>query len=487
MRALTAGRLVGARRLGGGSRYWFTGLGLQSWAAVVVVALTAVLALRAVVAAPPAGASVAPGPASLAAQEHTGTFKDGGVLRYGAAPFLGSPTAGALATPVVAMASTPDGRGYWLVSADGEVWSYGDARYFGGTGQAHLAAPIVTMEATVDGQGYWLAAANGDIFAFGDATFYGPITPLAPPAPIVGLARTPDGHGYWMVSSHGDVYSFGDARFYGSLGATNLHNLPVVAMAASADGAGYWLVQGGGEVVAYGDAPHLGGMRGHPPVVGIAVTADGQGYWLACGNGEVDAFGDAAYLGANDRAVPRPPIAGIVADPASPGYWLLDAEAFHVKLDHPGAGPWARIVRVAASQLGPSPDGGHYCNPYGPCEEWCALFATWVWEKAGVEVPRFAFAGDVYSWAARHTRVISARSRPLPGDIVLYGTGPDNVWTSPHVGVVAQVWPDGEIDTVEGDAGPGPGAWTSVLVNGPYLPAQSYFANGMPIYGYAVP
>jgi hypothetical protein len=110
-----------------------------------------------------------------------------------------------------------------------------------------------------------------------------------------------------------------------------------------------------------------------------------------------------------------------------------------------------------------------------------------VWEKAGIGIPRYGFAGDVYRWAARHTRVMSARDRPAAGDFVLYGTGPQNVWTSPHMGVVAQVWPDGEIDTVEGDAGPGPGGWTSVLVNGPFLPSQSYFANGLPIYAFAVP
>ncbi len=430
--------------------------------------------------------------AAWAAEEHAGTFKDGGVLAHGAARFLGSPVDLALAAPLVAMAATADGAGYWLAGADGGVLTYGDARYFGGTAGRRLEAPIVAIAPTVDGRGYWLAGADGSVYAFGDAVFYGPGRRPAWPEPVVGLARTPDGRGYWMVSSHGAVYSFGDARYYGSLGATNLHNLPVVAIAASPDGAGYWLVQGGGEVVPYGDAPRLGGMRGHPPVSGIAVTADGHGYWLVCGNGEVDAFGDAARLGGNNRAVPRPPIAAIVADPASPGYWLLDAEAFRVRLGHPGpagAHPGAgdRIVRLAVSQVGPSPDGGNYCNPYGPCEQWCALFATWVWEKAGIGVPRYAFVGNVYRWAARHTRVLSARDRPAPGDLVLYGTGPQNVWTSPHMGVVAQVWPDGEIDTVEGDAGPGPGGWTSVLVNGPYLPAQSYFANGLPIYAFAVP
>jgi hypothetical protein len=423
----------------------------------------------------------------LAAEEHSGTFKDGGVITHGAARFFGSPTNMSLAAPIVAMAATPDGEGYWLAGADGGVLTYGDARYFGGTGTLRLRAPIVAITPTTDGEGYWLVSAGGSVFAFGDAIFYGPSRPTSPPEPIVGFARTRDGRGYWMVSSHGAVYSFGDARYFGSLGATDLHNIPVVALAPSADGGGYWLVQGGGEVVAYGDAPRLGGMRGHPPVDGVAVTPDGHGYWLVCGNGEVDAFGDAPYRGGNNRSVPRPPIAAIVADPAAPGYWLLDAEAFRVSLDHPSPDRPSRIVSVAAGQVGPSPDGGNYCNPYGPCEQWCALFATWVWEKAGIRVPRYAFAGDVYRWAARHTRVIAARAKPAPGDLVLYGTGPQNLWTSPHLGVVAQVWPDGEIDTVEGDAGPSPGGWSSVLVNGPFLPSQSYFANGVPIYAFAVP
>jgi hypothetical protein len=102
-------------------------------------------------------------------------------------------------------------------------------------------------------------------------------------------------------------------------------------------------------------------------------------------------------------------------------------------------------------------------------------------------VPRYPFVGDVYYWAAEHTRVLLPRDLPAPGDLVLYGTGPQNASTSPHIGVVAQVWPDGEIDTIEGDAGPAPGGWASVLMNGPYLPSQSYFANGMPVYGFAVP
>jgi hypothetical protein len=409
------------------------------------------------------------------------------VLAYGGAEFFGAPTGERLAAPIVGMAATPDGRGYWLVGADGGVLTFGDAGYFGSVATQDLPSPIIDVASTSDGRGYWLVSASGGVYTFGDARYYGSPATSGVPDPVVGFARTPDGKGYWLVTSHGAVYAYGDAVYHGSLGATDLHNIPVVAIAASSDGRGYWLVQGGGEVIAYGDAPRLGGMRGHPPVSGIAVTVDGRGYWLVCGNGEVDAFGDAAYLGGNNKADPRPPIAAIVADPTGGGYWLLDAEAFPVSLAHPAPGRGQRIVSLAASQLGPSRDGGNYCNPYGPCEQWCALFATWVWERAGVPIPRYAFVGDVYHWARRHTHVLLARTKPAPGDLVLYGTGPQSGATSPHVGIVAQVWPDGEIDTVEGDAGPGPGDWTSVLVNGPYLPSQSYFANGMPVYGFAVP
>ena len=114
------------------------------------------------------------------------------------------------------------------------------------------------------------------------------------------------------------------------------------------------------------------------------------------------------------------------------------------------------------------------------------MFATWAWEKAGIRIP-VRLCGQCLRVGGRHTSVIPVTAKPAAGDLVLYGTGPQTVATSPHMGVVAQVWPDGAIDTIEGDSGPGPDNWTSVLINGPYLPAQSFFANGVPIYAYAVP
>jgi hypothetical protein len=70
---------------------------------------------------------------------------------------------------------------------------------------------------------------------------------------------------------------------------------------------------------------------------------------------------------------------------------------------------------------------------------------------------------------------------------VLYGTGPQSVATSVHVGIVAQVWPDGAIATVEGDAGPGPFGQHNVILNGPFPPSRSNEYNGFPIYAFALP
>ena len=59
------------------------------------------------------------------------------------------------------------------MASDGGIFSFGDARFHGSTGSIHLNNPIVGMAATTDGKGYWLVAADGGIFNFGDAGFYG--------------------------------------------------------------------------------------------------------------------------------------------------------------------------------------------------------------------------------------------------------------------------------------------------------------------------
>jgi phosphoribosylformylglycinamidine (FGAM) synthase-like amidotransferase family enzyme len=70
---------------------------------------------------------------------------DGGIFSYGDATFQGS--AGSIVTnkPIVGMAATLDGKGYWLVATDGGIFSYGDAQFFGSTGSIVLNKPVVGM------------------------------------------------------------------------------------------------------------------------------------------------------------------------------------------------------------------------------------------------------------------------------------------------------------------------------------------------------
>jgi hypothetical protein len=52
-----------------------------------------------------------------------------------------------LTLPVVGMAPTPSGAGYWLVASDGGIFSFGDAKFHGSTGDVRLNQPIVGMAA----------------------------------------------------------------------------------------------------------------------------------------------------------------------------------------------------------------------------------------------------------------------------------------------------------------------------------------------------
>ena len=120
------------------------------------------------------------------------------VVPFGGAP-LGPNSLTTPDTPVVGMASTPDGQGYWLVASDGGIFTFGDAGFYGSEGGAPLHDPVVGMASTPDGKGYWLVASDGGIFTFGDAGFYGSTGALTLNSPVVGMASTPTGKGYWLV------------------------------------------------------------------------------------------------------------------------------------------------------------------------------------------------------------------------------------------------------------------------------------------------
>jgi hypothetical protein len=296
----------------------------------VAVALAAVVIAGMLPGLAAAGAATRLARPADAAIPGSGSAGPNSVTSFGSATGVVAGTSlPGLNAPIVGIAATPDGGGYWLTASDGGVFTFGDARFAGSLGDVRLNQPVVGMAPTPDGGGYWLVAADGGVFTFGDARFAGSLGDVRLNQPVVGMAPTPDGGGYWLVASDGGIFAFGDARFDGSMGGTPL-NAPVVGMAPTPDGGGYWLVASDGGIFAFGEARFDGSMGGTPlnaPIVGMASTPDGGGYWLAAADGGIFTFGDAPFEGSDGGAAASAPAVGIAARPG--GYWIaygVDAE-----------------------------------------------------------------------------------------------------------------------------------------------------------------
>ncbi len=136
-----------------------------------------------------------------------------GAIRYWTPPTV---TTGGLVTPVVGMASLPDGKGgNWLTDAAGGVSADGSAVDYGSLAGHPLNAPIAHIVPTPDGQGYWLVASRRRDLAFGDARSFGSMggRPLTPRWWTWPPPRTATATGWWP--SDGGIFSFGDAAFHG--------------------------------------------------------------------------------------------------------------------------------------------------------------------------------------------------------------------------------------------------------------------------------
>ncbi|WP_082310042.1 CHAP domain-containing protein [Nonomuraea sp. SBT364] len=113
------------------------------------------------------------------------------------------------------------------------------------------------------------------------------------------------------------------------------------------------------------------------------------------------------------------------------------------------------IAATAASQVGTTGTSAQ-CQKYGPlCDDWCAMFATWVWEQAGVSgSPRGIYvATAIGQWGVERSlfkrRPAGSRGTPLPGDIAVYGEPGSG--TGGHVSIVHTVNGDGTITTIDGN------------------------------------
>ena len=307
------------------------------------------------------------------------------------------------------------------------------------------------------------------------------------------MAVTPDGKGYWLAALDGGVFAFGDAGFYGSMGAQHL-NQPIVGMAATADGLGYWLVAADGGVFSFGDAHYHGFDRGPRPCPGRHCRHGGRRLPAATGwsGGTGPSTPSATPISygslANDAHQRRrsPSVAATPSGHRATGWPSPTARSSLRRRRQPtgrmppGAGgdadhrhrahqrrsgvlaPRPRrlelLVRQPAAQRGPSParppsspppsprwqpdpDTGYFCSPYGPCEEWCALFATWAWQQGGWGIPPYAFTGYIFDWAGGHGRPAAAdvepgarRRRPLWHRPVVDGRPPSTSASSPRCG-----------------------------------------------------
>jgi hypothetical protein len=137
-----------------------------------------------------------------------------------------------------------------------------------------------------------------------------------------------------------------------------------------------------------------------------------------------------------------------------------------------------RVAAIARSQVGYSADpSDSYCNkfsahwssgtsdcPVGELdEEWCADFAAWAWQQAGVQVTYGYGQGEIngaavsfYEWGIANGAWHPAASGyvPGPGDVAVYGlsAGPDEEPSAQHVAIVTADAPGRRgPDVVSGD------------------------------------
>lgn len=166
-------------------------------ATAVAAPLTALALLATAVTAlgAPAGAAEVVGEPYVVAAE-TG----GDVLTLGEAPFHGSLADTPLNQPIVAMATTPTGDGYWLAAADGGVYAFGDADFHGSLGGDDRHAAVIDLDTAADGRGYWIVDDAGTVTAFGSAATIDGVA-AGDDEPVVALAVRPDGTSGWLATS----------------------------------------------------------------------------------------------------------------------------------------------------------------------------------------------------------------------------------------------------------------------------------------------
>ena len=170
-----------------------------------------------------------------------------------------------------------------------------------------------------------------------------------------------------------------------------------------------------------------------------------------------------------------------------------------------------RIVAIARSQVGYTTHPSHsYCNKFSAhwatgspdcprgelSEEWCADFAAWVWQKAGIAVTYGYNQGDLdagaasfYTWGVLHGEWHPADSGYVasPGDVAVYGLRFIPGATAAHVAIVTGDSPGQRgPDVINGD---GDRTGFSVVETGTdqFRADAGHHRGGAPLSGYVSP
>jgi hypothetical protein len=155
--------------------------------------------------------------------------------------------------------------------------------------------------------------------------------------------------------------------------------------------------------------------------------------------------------------------AGLATETPVLGNASVGALASTTGLASPISTPGQQIVRIAETQLGQTeqPPGSNSNESPAiamyrtatagavPGAPWCAYFASWAARQAGEPLGAngegLGSVAQVWSWAQSTGRAIpnGPGVTPQPGDLIVFG--------DEHVGIVRDVLPNGDIQTIEGN------------------------------------
>ena len=245
--------------------------------------------------------------------------RDGTVFGLGTAASLGGikSTSGG---PVVGIAGSTDGKGYFVATVDGVVSAFGDVKSHGDLQSKNIhRTDIVAIVATADAGGYWLIGADGEVYNFGDAAFFGDLLHLTNPVQVtdvVGMVPASGDKGYFLLGSDGGVFAFGRVHFYGSLPGIGVKVNDIRGILPSATGTGYVLVGVDGGAFVFGSGVRFyGSLPGRhikvTNIVGLALTPGDGGYYMAGSNGKVFGFGDGSVFPSPRTLASHLPVAAI--------------------------------------------------------------------------------------------------------------------------------------------------------------------------------